>query len=160
MKKIIIPTIIILAVIIFMTFIFDWGRKDKTLPDLNNNIAATGTVDQNYSSTTASMPIVVNNIKDNQTVSNPIKIEGKARGGWFFEASFPIKLVDTNGNILATTTGQAQSDWMTSDFVNFTATLEYVKSTSTSHALIVLSNDNPSGNPDLDQAIFIPVILK
>ena len=144
-----------------MAFIFDWGRPEKALPDLNSNITATGTVDQNSSSTAeGNMPIIVNNITDNQTVSNPIKIFGKARGNWYFEATFPVELVDTDGNILALTTARAETDWATTSFVDFTAELDYKKSASTTRALIILSNDNPSGNPELSKSIFIPVILK
>jgi hypothetical protein len=159
MKKVIIPTTIIIVVIILSALIFDWGRRGPGLSDLNSNIFATGTVEQN-SSATSSMPIVVNNIKDNQNVSNPIIIEGKARGNWFFEATFPVQLIDADGNIIASTTARALSDWATSSFVDFTATLEYTESTSTDRALIVLSKDNPSGNPEFDQSIYIPVILK
>jgi hypothetical protein len=157
-KKFVIPTIIILIIAVLLSFIFDWGRKDE-IPTVDQNTVTTSTVEQ-VSTSTTEMPIVVNNIKDNQIVSNPIIIKGKARGNWFFEASFPVQLVDTDGNIMATAVAQAESDWMTTDFVNFTATLNYVKSTSTDRALIVLSNDNPSGNPELDRSILIPVILK
>ena len=149
MKKTVIISSIILVVIILIALIFDFGRKEVQAPELNSNTTST-----------IEMPIIVNNIKDNQQVSNPIKIEGKARGSWYFEASFPIELVDADGNIIATTIATAQSDWMVEDFVNFTAELNYVKSTSTKSALIILSKDNPSGNPDFDQSIFIPVILK
>ncbi len=149
MKKSIIFTIIILIIITLLVLIFDIGRKEVKTPE--NDINATSTV---------GMPIVVNNIKDNQIVSNPIKIFGKARGNWFFEASFPIQLVDADGNILASTAAKADGDWMTTDFVNFSAELSYTKSTSTRRALLVLNKDNPSGNPDFDQSIFIPVILK
>ncbi|MFH0755282.1 MAG: Gmad2 immunoglobulin-like domain-containing protein [bacterium] len=156
MKKIIISIIIILA-LIFMALIFDWGRKSEKLSELNNIIDEN--INENYLSNTI-MPIIVDNIKDNQIVSNPIKIEGRAKEFWFFENSFPIELVDTNGNILATTTGQAQSNQSLVDFINFTAVLEYIKSTSTSRALIVLNNYNTSGNPEFNKSIFIPVILK
>ena len=138
---------------------FDWGRSELIIPEADSNSSSTESFLQN-STSTVEMPIVINNIKDNQEVSNPIKIEGKARGSWFFEATFPIQLVDADGNILATTVARAESDWMTTDFVNFSANLEYVKSTSTNRALIVLSKDNPSDNPEFDQSIFIPVILK
>jgi hypothetical protein len=145
-----------------MSLIFDWGRNEPTPTlDLNSNVISTSTINGNSSSTTSlDMPIVIDNIKDNQTVSNPIKISGKARGNWYFEATFPVELVDTDGNILASSTARAQSDWATTTFVNFVVTLDYVKSTSTNRALIVLSKDNPSGNPEFDQSIFIPVILK
>ncbi|MFA5652404.1 MAG: Gmad2 immunoglobulin-like domain-containing protein [Candidatus Paceibacterota bacterium] len=158
MKKIVVPTIIILVTIVLIALIFDWGRKDIPLPD-GVEIIATNSTEQN-SSSTSDMPIVVDNIKDNQEVSSPLKIKGRARGNWFFEASFPVELVDIDGNVLAREPAQALSDWMTTDFVNFSVTLNYTKSTSTNHALLVLSKDNPSGNPEFDQSIFIPVILK
>jgi hypothetical protein len=159
MKKIVISTIAIIIVLVLTALIFDWGRREPQIFEINSNSSTTENILQN-STSTIDMPIIVNNIEDNQEVSNPIKIEGKARGNWFFEATFPVQLVDTDGNIIASTTARAETDWMTTDFVNFTATLEYVKSTTTARALIVLNKDNPSGNPDFDQSIFIPVILK
>jgi hypothetical protein len=148
MEKIKIIFIFSIIAIIFVLFlVFDIGRK-------NNEIAF---IDE--SNSTSSFPIDLN-IKDGQTVSNPIKIEGKARGYWFFEGSFPIKLVSTNNEILGTALGQSKTDWMAEDFVDFSADLEYIKSTSTNRALLILSKDNPSGNKELDQEIYIPVIIK
>ena len=156
MKKIVIPIVIIVIFILF-ALIFDWGRTTQSSIDFNN-LATTSTIKQLASN--LDMPILVKNIKDNQGVTSPIHIEGKARGNWFFEATFPIELVDTDGNMLASVIARAESDWMTTDYVNFTADIEYNKSTTTSHALIILKNDNPSGLPEFDQSIFIPVILK
>jgi len=149
MKRTILFTVIVLIILAFLVLVFDWGRRGTELSQIN--VSAT---------TTNEMPIVVNNIKDNQQVSNPIKIEGKARGGWYFEATFPIQLVDADGNIITSTVGRAESDWATTSFVNFTAELNYDNASSTGPALIVLNKDNPSGNPDFDQSIFIPIILK
>lgn len=148
MKKIILTITIILALILIGTFflIFDFGRKIKPQDEILN-------------SSTSTLPIEIN-IKDNQVVTNPIKIEGRVRGYWFFEGTFPIKLVSTNNEILGTAFGQSKTDWMTEDFVDFSADLEYIKSTSTNRALLILSKDNPSGNKELDQEIYIPVIIK
>jgi hypothetical protein len=165
MKKFVIFTIIILIVIFLLSLIFDWGRVDNA-PIFSQNISATDTASgaaingQNYSSTASDTSIIINNIINNQEVSNPITIEGSAEGNWFFEATFPVKLIDPDGNIISSTTARADTDWATTTFVNFTATLEYEKSTSTDRALIVLSNDNPSGDPAFSKSIFIPVILK
>src|SRR6056297_2808827 len=41
--------------------------------------------------------IRVSNPVKNKVISSPLKIKGAARGGWYFEASFPIKLIDGNG---------------------------------------------------------------
>ena len=155
MKKNITITVIILVAIILIALVFDWGRRGAD--NLNPNASTTQIFQM--SSSTADLPIVVN-IKDNQTVSSPIEIKGKARGSWYFEAVFPIQLVDTSGNIIASTQARAITDWATTSFVDFTATLDYAKATSSNRALIILSNDNPSGNPDFDQSIFIPVVLK
>jgi len=149
MKKSLVLIGIIIVAIISMALVFDWGRRGSIISVIDLNV-----------SSTSSMPIVLYNIKDNQTIKSPVKIEGKARGNWFFEASFPVKLVDADGNVITSTTAIAQSDWATTSFVDFIATVEYTKSTSTDRALLILSNDNPSGNPDFNQSIFVPVILK
>jgi len=155
MKKIL-SLIVLVIVIIFSVLAFDWGRKEAEAPIVDTVVATTSAsiIPDN------GLPIVVDNIKDGQEVGNPFVITGSARGYWFFEASFPIELVDINGNILTTAIAQADGEWMTTDFVKFSATLSYVKPTSTKQALIVLSKDNPSGDPDKDQSIFIPVVLK
>ena len=44
----------------------------------------------------------------NATIPQPLTITGRARGGWYFEASFPVELRDANGALLAQTIAQAQ----------------------------------------------------
>jgi len=151
--------LIIFVAIILIALIFDWGRGSKEIYNIDLN-ASTTEIFHQISSSTVDMPIIVENIKDNQGISSPVTIKGKARGGWFFEATFPVELVDTNGNIIVSTTAQALGDWATTSFVDFIATFEYTKSTSTDRALLILSKDNPSDNPDFEQSIFIPVVLK
>src|SRR3989344_4037566 len=85
-------------------------------------------------------------ISGDQIVS-PVTITGKARGTWYFEASFPITILDGNGKILGQGHAEAKSDWMTNEFVPFTATITFTKSTTTTGA-ILLEKDNPSGLPD------------
>src|ERR1035437_1342255 len=115
MKRIIIPTILILAVIIIMAFIFDWGRGKVKPSEINQNASTTETI-QPDSFSTSSMPIVVSYPVENQEVSSPIVIVGKARGNWYFEATFPVELVDNDGNILASTAARAETDWATTSF--------------------------------------------
>ena len=91
-------------------------------------------------------------------VSSPLKITGQARGNWYFEASFPVKLVDDNGILLAQGPAQAQGEWMTSEFVPFEATLEF-KIPATSAGTLMLRNDNPSGDPARDKELRIPVVF-
>lgn len=92
----------------------------------------------------------------NQVIESPLIIEGEARGTWFFEASFPVKLLDANRNVIASHFAQAQADWMTEDFVVFKAQIEFEKP-STDTGVLVLEKDNPSGLPENDAKIEIPV---
>lgn len=94
----------------------------------------------------------------NQAITYNFTIEGKAVGNWFFEATFPIKLV-VDGQTIATINAEAKSDWMTTDFVDFSATLFYPTSTEDRKADLILQRDNPSGLPENDKSLRIPVVL-
>lgn len=94
----------------------------------------------------------------NQTVSSPIEISGQARGSWYFEASFPVSLIDAQGNILAQAPMSAQGEWMTTSFVPFKGSISY-QSAATTSAILVLENDNPSGMPENQKRIEIPLVL-
>ncbi len=92
------------------------------------------------------------------TVKSPLTISGEARGTWYFEASFPIELLDTNGKRLAVMPAQAQGEWMTENFVPFTATLTWAStSTTATSGVLILHKDNPSGLPEHDEELRIPV---
>ena len=100
--------------------------------------------------------IRINNPRPNQIIRSPIVIEGEARGNWFFEASFPIVILDTNGKILGRAIAQAQDEWMTTDFVPFKAILAF-ESPATSSGVLILEKDNPSGLPENDDQLSVPV---
>jgi hypothetical protein len=85
-------------------------------------------------------------------IANGTVIEGKAPGNWFFEASFPIELRDTDGKLLASAIAQAEGDWMTTALVPFRATLHFPPPVSASGTLI-FKKDNPSGLPEHDDAL-------
>jgi len=95
-----------------------------------------------------------------QEVSSPLVIQGRARGNWFFEGSFPLILADWDGRIIAEGIAQAQSDWMTEDFVEFEGRLEYEKPELYDRGSLILKKDNPSGLPENDDALEITVFLQ
>ncbi len=102
--------------------------------------------------------IVVDAPKMGATVTNPLTVTGKARGGWYFEASFPVKLLDALGKEIAAAPAQAQGEWMTEDFVPFVATLAFSVPTA-QYGTLVLMKDNPSGLPENDEQIEVSVWL-
>ena len=103
--------------------------------------------------------IRVDNPRPNQVIENPLYVTGEARGFWFFEADFPVKLFDDNGFLLGVTPAQASGAWMTEDFVAFKATLLFAVP-STSKGKLVLEKDNPSGLPEHADELIIPIYFK
>ncbi len=99
--------------------------------------------------------------RPNQTISSPLTIAGEARGNWYFEASFPVVLTDWDGKIIAQGIAQAKSDWMTTDFVPFEATLTFTvdKNAYSNKGSLILRKDNPSGLPQNDDALEIPIVI-
>lgn len=113
---------------------------------------------ENTEATTASGTPAVTAPLSNTKVKSPLTVRGTVIGSWYFEASFPVVLEDAHGNILAQTPAKAQGDWMTTNEVPFEATLTWASTTATSGVLI-LKKDNPSGLPEHDKEVSIPVIF-
>lgn len=103
----------------------------------------------------ASSDIIVDSPAPNAIVHSPLTVSGKARGTWYFEASFPVRLLDDAGNELTVVPAQAQGEWMTEDFVPFSVTLTFM--TMAKSGTLVLQKDNPSGLPEYDKSVEIPV---
>ncbi|MDP2641254.1 MAG: GerMN domain-containing protein [Candidatus Yanofskybacteria bacterium] len=94
--------------------------------------------------------------RPNETIRSPLAIQGQARGVWFFEADFPVRLEDTEGNTIATGIAMTPFDWMTENFVPFSVHLEF-ETPGTERGVLILSKDNPSGLSEHDDEVRIPV---
>ncbi|OGM05573.1 hypothetical protein A2715_05825 [Candidatus Woesebacteria bacterium RIFCSPHIGHO2_01_FULL_39_32] len=103
--------------------------------------------------------IIVDDPRPKQEISSPLKLTGQARGNWYFEASFPVYLYDEEGNEIGTAIAQAQSDWMTEEFVPFSVNLEFDKP-ETLQGELVLQKANPSGLSENEDSLTIPVRFK
>jgi hypothetical protein len=98
--------------------------------------------------------------KENAVVTSPLKVTGKAKGTWFFEASFPVRLKDMPQNkVLAVGIATAKTDWMTTDFVEFETTLTF-ENPPTDTGWLVFEKDNPSGLPENDDSFHLPIKFK
>jgi hypothetical protein len=104
--------------------------------------------------------IVVDSPYYSEKIVSPVALRGRARGTWFFEASFPIVLVDRDGKTIAQGVAVADADWMTEDFVPFHGTLEFEKSFSGGQGTMIFKKDNPSGDPVRDDVLEIPILFK
>lgn len=84
---------------------------------------------------------------------------GVARGMWYFEATFPIDVLDKNGNKLVQTYASAEGEWMTENFVPFKSEIK-IPETYIGPATLVLHRSNASGLPEHDASISFPFIIE
>jgi hypothetical protein len=105
-----------------------------------------------------SSEVIINKPIAGELIKSPLIVEGQAPGNWFFEATLPVKLIAANGDIILASYGKAQSDWMTTSSVAFKSISEF--NTTATSGYLVISKDNPSGLPEYDASITIPVLFK
>ena len=136
MKKVIIIIILIIAVWFILRFVIGGSETEPC----------------------NSTRIIVYSPQPNQVITSPLTVTGKARGTWFFEADFPIELIDEQGNLIITAIAKTQDEWMTEDFVVFEAQIEFNVAQET-NATLIFKKDNPSGLPEHDDELQIPIYL-
>ncbi len=131
---------IVAGISVFFSGFFD-NKIDLTPSDKSNIIVVT-------------FPI------KNSEISSPLSVAGRARGSWFFEGSFPIVLVDSYGNTITEGHATAQGEWTTEEFVKFVGNLQFNNYIKGSKGKIILKKDNPSGLPEYNDSVEIPIIFK
>ena len=138
MNKTILIIILALVVAIGVAVVFLYGYKEDVKPIFYKDV------------------IRVDSPLSDSVVQSPLKVTGSARGIWYFEASFPVRIFDSNGKELGIVPAQAQGDWMTADFVPFEANIAF-QTPATETGMLVLEKDNPSGLPENSDSVTIPV---
>ena len=93
-------------------------------------------------------------------VGKEFVVVGKARGNWYFEGSFPVVVIGSDGNQIGAGIATATGEWMTTDFVEFQTELIDLPSAYMGPATLVLRRDNPSGLPENDASISIPIVVE
>lgn len=111
------------------------------------------------------IPITTNEIrvaspKPNTPIQSPLSFHGEARGRWYFEASFPVELLDANGKHIGQGIATAETDWMTEEFVPFSGTISWQEIPGTSSGTLRFHRDNPSGIPEYDASVDVPIIFQ
>lgn len=129
----------------------------STTTNTNTDTNATPINNTNAQEASIANLIEVNTPSINGFAASPLKVEGRARGTWYFEASFPVELKDANGKTIAEAPAQAKGDWMTEEFVPFSLSLTFPAQPRGTMGTLILHKDNPSGEPERDQSLSIPI---
>jgi hypothetical protein len=149
----IILSVVLFIVIVVLTCAIIFIPNKTTVPQTTNTgKVATSTEPQNAR-------VVVTSPMPGAIVAKTFSVTGSAPGPWFFEAVFPIQVRDKDGNVIGSGQAQAQGEWMTEADVPFTASMK-IESTYAGRASLILSKDNPSGLPQNDDSVTVPIQIQ
>lgn len=90
-------------------------------------------------------PVLVESPPSGALITSPVRVTGKARGSWYFEAEFPIRVLNAHDEMIGTGIARAQGDWQTSDYVPFEASIVFRAAPEDTTGFVVIEKSNPSG---------------
>ncbi len=144
------------------------GNPSATMPttgcgviannNYNDNNNGNVNANDNINTIPEEINVKIDNIRAGDTITNPLTITGSARL-WYFEGSFPVTLLDENGQVLVAHYASAQGDWMTTDWVPFKAEFNFI-SPKDQNGTLVFMKDNPSDLPQYDEKFELPVKIQ
>lgn len=138
--KLIVALVVLFAVIILGGVLIAWPPpNDGGAPFVSENVIITA-------------PLA------GERVAKTFPVRGQARGSWMFEASFPMEVRDPSGEIVGHGFSMTTEDWMTTEFVSYEGKIEVADYSGP--ATLVLKKDNPSGLPEHDDSVSIPIVIE
>ena len=159
-----IAILLFVVIIAMVTMLF-------TIPGPHHDLVATSTPEKPLQAAAKPTPVtppanqplstkvIVSSPQPHTSVGATFVVTGKAPGNWFSEATFPIQVKDKDGNVIARTHASAQGEWMTTNLVTFTSTVN-IDGTYKGPATLALLRDNPSGLPENDDAVEVSIVIQ
>ncbi|MDB5237894.1 MAG: hypothetical protein JWM46_164 [Candidatus Kaiserbacteria bacterium] len=147
--------VVLLVVIVVLGYFLVATPAPSSGTQATTTTEGTGT---NTGNTGGISDVTVTAPKSGATVPKSFTVTGQAPGSWFFEATFPLEVRDPSGAVVGTGHATALSDWMTTDQVPFTA--DITVSGYSGPATLVLKKDNPSGLPQNDGSMTVPITIQ
>lgn len=129
--------------------------EKKTTPSSDSPMQQTTPTSTTYTSEKG-VSVIVTSPSGGTKVTSPLTVTGSVPGSWSFEAQFPVRLIDSQGNLLDESPAKLQGDWMTDKHVPFSAVLSFGQGASNKGTLVLLK-DNPSGLAQNNDSVVIPV---
>jgi hypothetical protein len=164
-SKVAVTLIVVLAVVIVVLAWFLWTTPASapTISTLSPTSTAPAANAPMIPASTSSAPldksVVVTSPTPNETVAQSFTVAGTAPGAWFSEATFPIQVRDNDDNLVGNVGASAQGDWETAGPVTFTAAMN-IDPSFHGPANLILLKDNPSGLPQNDDSVTIPIVVQ
>ncbi|MFH1769676.1 MAG: Gmad2 immunoglobulin-like domain-containing protein [Parcubacteria group bacterium] len=153
--------IIVILVLIIILFVIGWSPSDILEEIMGSTLQdEVDDTEDDIGDGIQEDLVIIDSPEEDEIISSPLEITGEAVGNWFFEASFPIVLVNWDGLIIGEGLATAQDDWMTEDYVPFTATIEFEVPEFGDNGTLIFQKDNPSGLPENDDAVEMSVMFR
>ena len=151
--------LIIAVIIIAATAGYFVIQKFKTPPQ-NSEMKTSSNINDLISFSMEPTATVFASHNTGGAVSGMRKITGKLRGGYFFEGSAPIFVLDNNKNTLLTSYITATTDWMTTGPVSFETIIDF-SGLKTGNGYIKITQDDPSGKESGQpiREVLLPIII-
>lgn len=161
---------IIILIVAAVAFVGGWYANERGIalpfmpsapaqvPQAQHNPTSTPAPTATYHNADANM-IIVDAPTPGASVGKTFAVSGRARGNWYFEATFSVDVVSSTGTRLVRSPVQAQGAWMTTEFVPFSTTIA-IPGAYEGPATVVLRNDNASGLPENDKSVSIPIVIQ
>lgn len=105
---------------------------------------------------TEPLTVIVHHPKEGEELTSAYVFDGEANGAWFFEATFPVRLVNAVGDVVGEGYAEARGDWMTDGMVPFIGTILF-DSKTVQDGMMLFERANPSGLPEHAATFSVPV---
>ncbi len=131
-------------------------QKNSDNLENSNDIEDDQTSDKPTQMSENGIAIVITSPVSGNKITSPLEVTGSVPGSWSFEGQFLVRLLDEDGNIVSEAPATLQGEWMTDQHVLFDATLTFDNS-PTGTGSLVIEKSNPSGLPENDDKLLLPV---
>lgn len=103
--------------------------------------------------------IYLENIKSGDTVDIGYEVKGEAPGSWFFEGSFPVRVLNIQGEVVSTFVATTYDDWMNETTVPFSVIIDFPLEQEGAYVL-QFEKSNPSGLDENSDIAKIAISIK
>lgn len=163
----------ILAAILLAVFIFVPSKKTEAPTGAvnGNGTAASGSISGTVSGTPSIPPdasglysytslrgkVIKISIASDQKIVSPLRITGNVPAGWAFEASFPVEIRDA-AEVVRGRNPASVPNWQSPTGAWFGATISFTAPVpGMKIGTLILKKDNPSGLPQNEDELRIPI---
>ena len=103
--------------------------------------------------------LYLDNIKSGDTVQIGYEMKGQAPGSWYFEGSFPVRVLNIQGEVVSSLVASTSDDWMTENSVSFSVVIDFPLEQESAFVL-QFEKSNPSGLDENSDIAKIAISIK